>query len=395
MPESFCQAPSALTELGFAQPPLSLYVHIPWCERKCPYCDFNSHENFSTTLERPYVATLLEDLRQQIHDRPIPTISSIFIGGGTPSLFTAGAIDELLQGIASQVDLAASAEITLECNPGSAEVKRFQGYRQAGVNRLSLGVQSFQDAALAALGRIHNASQSKRAVAAARQYFERFNIDLMHGLPNQNEQLALDDLSEAVELGADHISWYQLTIEPNTAFYSSPPVLPVEDTLATIQADGEALLHAAGFQQYEVSAWARVGEASTHNMNYWTFGDYIGIGAGAHGKLTQANGKIYRTRRSRIPKDYSASIAKRMPPITEQIPDKDVVVEFLLNVLRLQNGVPASLLGQRTGRSLTELEQVWSTLVQKGLVTPSNQGLSTTPLGYRFLNNVIGAFLDR
>jgi len=394
VPEARWPAPPALANLGFEQPPLSLYVHIPWCERKCPYCDFNSHEHFSTTLEQPYVAALLADLQQQIRGQSEPTITSIFIGGGTPSLFSAEAIGTLLGGIRSRVKVVPDAEITLECNPSSAEISRFQGYRRAGVNRLSLGVQSFHDGALTALGRIHSAEQSRRAVTAARDLFERFNIDLMHGLPGQDQQQALDDVSEAINQGADHISWYQLTIEPNTAFYSSPPTLPVEDTLATIQTEGEALLHTAGFHQYEVSAWARPGQASRHNMNYWTFGDYIGIGAGAHGKITEPNGTIVRTRRSRVPKDYMASIAEQIPPIKEAIPDHDVVAEFLLNTLRLQDGVPTNLLARRTGKPLTELEDVWSTLLQKGLVTPSDQRLSTTPLGYRFLNDVIGAFLD-
>lgn len=394
MPKLEWQPSPALVDAGFEQPPVSLYVHIPWCERKCPYCDFNSHEHFSPALEKPYVSALLADLEQQIEDQSIPSITSMFIGGGTPSLFSAESIDELLRGVFCRINVAPGAEITLECNPSSGEVGRFAGYRQAGVNRLSLGVQSFHNAALTTLGRIHNADQSRRAVAAAAEHFERFNIDLMHGLPDQDHQQALDDLSEAIHHGADHISWYQLTIEPNTAFYSSPPRLPMEDTLATIQGEGEALLHESGFEQYEVSAWARPGQASIHNMNYWTFGDYIGIGAGAHGKLTRPDGTILRTRRSRIPKDYMASIHKQTPPITEHIPEQDVVVEFLLNTLRLQEGVPTTLLGRRTGRSFTDVEAVWSTLTQKGLVTHGDQRLSTTPLGYRFLNDVIGAFLE-
>jgi len=381
--------------------PLALYVHIPWCERKCPYCDFNSHEQFDPALEGDYVAALLEDLSQQLSSGGSDSdstrllkrdLTSVFIGGGTPSLFSGGAIGELLEGIDQLMSLG-NAEVTLESNPGSAESSRYSDYRAAGVNRLSIGVQSFNDASLKQLGRIHDADQARQATQLAARYFDRVNLDLMHGLPEQDVSTAMSDLEEAIARCSGHLSWYQLTIEPNTAFWSRPPEIPVEDVLADIQDAGELRLHSAGFQQYEVSAWCQPGQESRHNLNYWTFGDYLGIGAGAHGKLTQTDGAIIRTRRTRLPADYLAAIRADKPIISAPITEADLSGEFMLNVLRLKAGAARDLFIQRTGLTPDALEPMLSRLQQRGLMAPDADMFKTTDLGFRFLNEVIGEFL--
>lgn len=381
--------------------PLALYVHIPWCERKCPYCDFNSHEQFDPALEGDYVAALLEDLSQQLSSGGSDSdstrllkrdLTSVFIGGGTPSLFSGGAIGELLEGIDQLMSLG-NAEVTLESNPGSAESSRYSDYRAAGVNRLSIGVQSFNDASLKQLGRIHDADQARQATQLAARYFDRVNLDLMHGLPEQDVSTAMSDLEEAIARCSGHLSWYQLTIEPNTAFWSRPPEIPVEDVLADIQDAGELRLHSAGFQQYEVSAWCQPGQESRHNLNYWTFGDYLGIGAGAHGKLTQTDGAIIRTRRTRLPADYLAAIRADKPIISAPITEADLSGEFMLNVLRLKAGAARDLFIQRTGLTPDALEPMLSRLQQRGLMAPDTDIFKTTDLGFRFLNEVIGEFL--
>ena len=381
--------------------PLALYVHIPWCERKCPYCDFNSHEQFDPALEGDYVAALLEDLSQQLSSGGSNSdstrllkrdLTSVFIGGGTPSLFSGGAIGELLEGIDQLMSLG-NAEVTLESNPGSAESSRYSDYRAAGVNRLSIGVQSFNDASLKQLGRIHDADQARQATQLAARYFDRVNLDLMHGLPEQDVSTAMSDLEEAIARCSGHLSWYQLTIEPNTAFWSRPPEIPVEDVLADIQDAGELRLHSAGFQQYEVSAWCQPGQESRHNLNYWTFGDYLGIGAGAHGKLTQTDGAIIRTRRTRLPADYLAAIRADKPIISAPITEADLSGEFMLNVLRLKAGAARDLFIQRTGLTPDALEPMLSRLQQRGLMAPDTDIFKTTDLGFRFLNEVIGEFL--
>jgi len=381
--------------------PLALYVHIPWCERKCPYCDFNSHEQFDPALEGDYVAALLEDLRQQLSSGGSNSdstrllkrdLTSVFIGGGTPSLFSGGAIGELLEGIDQLMSLG-NAEVTLESNPGSAESSRYSDYRAAGVNRLSIGVQSFNDASLKQLGRVHDADQGRQATQLAARYFDRVNLDLMHGLPEQDVSTAMSDLEEAIARCSGHLSWYQLTIEPNTAFWSRPPEIPVEDVLADIQDAGELTLNSAGFQQYEVSAWCQPGQESRHNLNYWTFGDYLGIGAGAHGKLTQTDGAIIRTRRTRLPADYLAAIRADKPIISAPITEADLSGEFMLNVLRLKAGVARDLFIQRTGLTPDALEPMLSRLQQRGLMAPDTDIFKTTDLGFRFLNEVIGEFL--
>ena len=377
--------------------PLSLYIHLPWCTRKCPYCDFNSHEGFTDSLQQPYVEALLTDLDSQQawwHDR---SIHSIFIGGGTPSLFEGRWLGALLEGISIRAKLSRDVEITLESNPGSAERDRFTEYRAAGVNRLSIGVQSFDDRALKALGRIHSGDDARRAldmVAAAE--FRRWNIDLMHGLPGQHAQSAASDLTEAVGRSAGHISWYQLTIERNTHFWSTPPVLPDESGLESIQQAGEGVLAEAGLHQYEVSAFSREGEESRHNLNYWRFGDYIGLGAGAHGKISLPDGTIIRTQRTRAPADYLAvtTSSPLSPPRGVAVSPAEKITEFAMSTLRLRSGVPVAHFTQTTGNTVDQLTTAAETAVSRGwLEAPGTGQFVTTPLGYQFLDSVIETFL--
>ena len=373
--------------------PLSLYMHLPWCTRKCPYCDFNSHEGFTESLQQPYVEALLADLDSQQAwwcDRPI---ESIFIGGGTPSLFEGRWLGALLEGVSNRATLSRHVEVTLESNPGSAESGRFADYRAAGVNRLSIGVQSFNDHSLNALGRIHSGDDARHAldmVAAAG--FQRWNIDLMHGLPGQDAQSGAADLTEAVGRSAGHISWYQLTIERNTRFWSAPPVLPKESALESIQHAGEAILADAGLHQYEVSAFSREGEESRHNLNYWRFGDYIGLGAGAHGKISLPDGTIIRTQRTRAPSDYLAVTPS--PPQGIAISPAEKITEFAMNALRLKSGVPLTHFAQTTGTAVDQLTAAAETALSRGWIeTPDTGHFVTTPLGYQFLDSVIETFL--
>ena len=377
--------------------PLSLYIHLPWCTRKCPYCDFNSHEGFTESLQQPYIDALLADLDSQQawwRDRPI---ESIFIGGGTPSLFEGRWLGTLLEGVSNRATLSRHVEITLESNPGSAESSRFAEYRAAGVNRLSIGVQSFNDRALHALGRIHSGSEARRALdMVATAGFQRWNIDLMHGLPGQDAQSGAADLTEAVGRSAGHISWYQLTIERNTRFWSAPPALPNESELESIQQAGEAILADAGLDQYEVSAFSREGEESRHNMNYWRFGDYIGLGAGAHGKISLPDGTIIRTRRTRTPTDYLAvtTSSPLSPPKGVAISPAEKITDFAMNTLRLKSGVPLSHFTQTTGATVEQLTTAAKTAVSRGwLEAPDTGHFVTTPLGYQFLDSVIETFL--
>lgn len=376
-------------------PPLALYVHIPWCERKCPYCDFNSHEQFDERLEMPYVTALLEDLSQQQQAVNNREIISIFIGGGTPSLFSERAIAKLMEGVRQQLTLSADVEITLESNPGSAEAARYKGYRAAGINRLSIGVQSFNDAMLKRLGRIHDGREALRSIDLARAAgFTRYNIDLMHGLPNQTSAQAKQDIDTAISLNGGHLSWYQLTIEPNTAFYNAPPPLPEEPTLTAIQDSGEVILNEAGFSRYEVSAWALSEQASRHNLNYWQFGDYLGIGAGAHGKWTSASGELIRTQRTRLPKDYLAAIEARKPVSARPVESSEFAGEFAMNALRLRGGFSPSLFEARTGLPITTLEAPLASARDMGLVTVTDDLIRATDLGYRFLNDLVALFFD-
>ncbi len=375
-------------------PPLSLYVHIPWCVRKCPYCDFNSHEHAGDIPEREYVAALLTDLQADLPLVKGRSLQSIFFGGGTPSLLSAEAMAELLQGIQALIPFAADCEITLEANPGTAEAARFAGFRRAGVNRLSIGVQSFDDRHLQTLGRIHDATQARRAITMARDAgFDNFNIDLMHGLPAQTSVEAMADIEQALELQPAHLSWYQLTIEPNTVFYSKPPPLPDDDELGAIQGRGAELLATAGYTQYEVSAYAQTGRASMHNMNYWQFGDYLGIGAGAHGKLTDPeSNSIMRLRKRKQPAHYLRSDVDRLA-LREFIAPENRAFEFLLNALRLRQGVARSLFTARTGLAFSTIAKQVECLQHKELMDLSESTLATTDRGYQLLNSVLEEFL--
>ncbi|MCP8686243.1 radical SAM family heme chaperone HemW [Marinobacterium sedimentorum] len=374
-------------------PPLSLYIHIPWCVRKCPYCDFNSHAARGELPEADYVAALLEDLDTELHDVQGRNIDTIFIGGGTPSLFSATAIQQILAGVAARTPLSAQAEITMEANPGTFEQERFAGFRAAGVNRLSIGIQSFSDAQLKALGRIHNADEAYRAVASARAIgFDNINLDLMHGLPQQDLAGAMLDLDTALSLQPDHLSWYQLTIEPNTEFNARPPNLPVDEVLWEIQEHGQDKLAAAGFAQYEVSAYARDGRKAAHNLNYWAFGDYIGIGAGAHGKLTRpADNRIMRRWKQRQPAAYM-DVTKRLGA-ENAIAQDELAFEFMLNALRLVDGVPLQLLQARAGISPDSIRVQLDRAIQQGLLQDDPAHIRPTHQGRLFLNNLLEMFL--
>lgn len=374
-------------------PPLALYIHIPWCVRKCPYCDFNSHAASPELPEEEYVDALLADLEIDLpaaYGRPL---SSIFFGGGTPSLFSAKALGRLLEGVEQRIPFAPDIEITLEANPGTFEQEKFRAYRQLGINRLSIGIQSFQASKLEALGRIHNGDEAIRAADMARQAgFDNFNLDLMHGLPDQSLEEALDDLRQAIALKPTHLSWYQLTLEPNTVFWNQPPVLPEDDTLWDIQEAGQALLAEHGYGQYEVSAYAQPGKAARHNLNYWSFGDFIGIGAGAHGKLSHPDGRIVRTWKTRLPKDY-LNPAKPFQAGEKLLALDELPFEFLMNALRLTAGVEAQLYPQRTGLTLESLDEGRRQAEQKGLLQVEPSRLVATPQGQLFLNDLLQYFL--
>lgn len=378
---------------SFLLPPLALYIHIPWCVRKCPYCDFNSHAAGPTLPEEEYVDALLADLDadlQHVHGRPL---TSIFFGGGTPSLFSDRALGRLLEGVERRIAFAPDIEITLEANPGTFEQAKFKGYRSLGINRLSIGVQSFQEAKLKALGRIHNGDEAIRAADMARAAgFDNFNLDLMHGLPEQSIEDALFDLRTAISQGPTHLSWYQLTMEPNTVFWSQPPELPEDDLLWDIQEAGQALLAAEGYAQYEVSAYTQAGKQARHNLNYWTFGDFLGIGAGAHAKLSTPAGRIQRTWKTRLPKDY-LDPAKAFQAGERLLEADELPFEFLMNVLRLSEGAPAELFSQRTGLPLQQLEQARREAERQGLLQADETRLVATAKGQLFLNDLLQQFL--
>ncbi|WP_238946754.1 radical SAM family heme chaperone HemW [Seongchinamella unica] len=372
-------------------PPLSLYIHLPWCERKCPYCDFNSHE--ATHIpEGDYVQALLDDLRRDQDLAADREVQTLFIGGGTPSLFSAQAIDRLLQGVAQQLNLAVTLEATMEANPGSAEASKFLGFRQAGINRLSLGIQSFQEDKLQALGRVHDAGQARAAVECAQAAgFDSVNLDLMHGLPGQGVEDALADLQTAVDFQPAHLSWYQLTIEPNTVFNKRPPILPVEDTLADIQDAGEQLLADEGYRQYEVSAYSRPTMQCRHNLNYWSFGDYLAIGAGAHGKITGADGRILRYAKTRTPGDYLTG--ENYTASSRELGRPEVMSEFMLFALRLNEGFSLPGFERATGLQARHLQPTLGALCERGLLEQEGDNVRATILGRRFLDTVIAEFL--
>lgn len=373
--------------------PLSLYIHLPWCVRKCPYCDFNSHEAKGSLPEQLYVSALLDELSLHnglLTDRPL---ISVFFGGGTPSLFSPEAIQAILQGLKQHARLTPDCEITLEANPGTFEQERFTGFYAAGINRLSLGIQSLQMDKLKALGRIHDREQALRAMSFVREAgFANFNFDIMYGLPQQTVDDALEDIQTALKFNPPHFSWYQLTIEPNTFFHHQPPALPPDDTLWEMQQAGQQLIHSLGYQQYEVSAYAQPERECVHNRNYWEFGDYLGIGAGAHSKITDKQGNSWRMAQVKNPRDYLEA-AKRRTMSKTPINEKDLIFEFMLNALRLTNGVSANLFEQRTGLHLQSIEPLLNQARERGLLSSDVKRICPTEHGKQYLNDLMQMFL--
>jgi len=372
-------------------PPLSLYIHIPWCVRKCPYCDFNSHAITGDIPEAAYLAALLEDLDQDLSLAGGRKIQTVFIGGGTPSLMSGDFFQQLFLALRSRLNFAPDAEITLEANPGTVEQGRFQAFREAGINRLSIGVQSFHPEHLKVLGRIHDSEAAHRAINTARSAgFDNFNVDLMHGLPGQSPEQAVADLQAALSHQPPHLSWYQLTVEPNTEFYSRPPDLPDDDRLWAIYSQGSEFLKQQGFRDYEVSAWSLPGRESRHNLNYWTFGDYLALGAGAHGKISHSDGCIRRYWKTRQPEAYLNRIGSRTAG-SEIVGADELPLEFLMNALRLTEGVDERLFTLRTGLPLTSVAVKLEQLRTEKLLEPHR--IQATELGQRYLNSLLERFL--
>lgn len=381
--------------LSFHAPlPLSLYIHFPWCVRKCPYCDFNSHEVGGAIPEAAYIDALLADLQQElpaVWGRPV---QSIFIGGGTPSLMSPEGLDRLMSQLRALLGFGPEIEITLEANPGT--VQRFTEFRAAGINRLSIGIQSFDEDKLQQLGRIHSREEALRAAEAARTAgFDNFNLDLMFGLPGQNEEQALKDVQQVIALAPSHISYYQLTIEPNTAFAQRPPVVPEEEALWAIQCSGQETLAAAGYVQYEVSAYAREDARCRHNLNYWQFGDYLGIGPGAHGKITHAGeGRVVRTAKQRHPQKYlQTASSDAVVTSHRQLDRKDLALEFMMNALRLTQGFDSHLFQAHTGLPLSALARPLEQAVKLGLLEWQPQRIRPTERGRNYLNELLQLFM--
>jgi oxygen-independent coproporphyrinogen-3 oxidase len=386
-----------VAEREFCAPPLSLYLHIPWCARKCPYCDFNSYPLRGSLPETDYVAALIADLESALPLVQGRRIISVFIGGGTPSLLSAAGVDTLLAAVRVRLPLADDAEITLEANPGAIEAGKFAAFHDAGINRLSLGIQSFAAGHLQTLGRIHDAGEALRAADLAARHFDRFNLDLMYGLPGQSVEQALADVKRAIGFAPAHLSCYQLAVEANTAFAASPPVLPDSDHCADMQEAIEAVLDEAGFLHYEISAFARPGSFCRHNLNYWTFGDYLGIGAGAHSKLTLCGSNAWEVRRQvrwRHPAQYLAKAVKGSP-LQEEFPvgPDELPFEFMMNVLRLTEGFDASLFEERTARPLSAVETVLRQAEKDGLILREAGKIAPSLRGQRFLNRMLERFL--
>ena len=390
-----------------ALPPLSLYIHFPWCEKKCPYCDFNSHQikdsasNSGSAAkaskgfdEARYIQALITDLETELPRIWGRQVHSIFIGGGTPSLMSADGMNELLSAIRARVNLEPDCEITMEANPGSVETDKFAGFAKAGINRVSLGIQSFQDAQLKALGRIHNGEEAKHAIAIALQHFKSVNLDLMFGLPNQTLEAAKADIETALSFKTPHLSFYNLTLEPNTYFANFPPKLPSEDEIDAIFEQNLALLEGAGYRRYEVSAYAKKDQECKHNLNYWRFGDYIGIGAGAHGKISFPD-KITRQVRERHPETYMQAMESKGNALIEarEISAKDLPFEFMLNTLRLTDGVDTVTFSERTGLPLSVVSKGLNEANKKGLLDSDPNKLKATEQGLRYLNNLQEMFL--
>lgn len=372
--------------------PLSLYVHIPWCQKKCPYCDFNSHAITTDIPEARYVESLIEDLKWDEKLSQGRKINTIFFGGGTPSIFSSNSIDQIITATDKLIGISPNAEITIEANPGSTDKIKYDDFFSIGINRISIGVQSFQSEHLKSLGRIHSNKDAKDAIlAATKAGFNNINIDLMHGLQNQNIREAKEDLKFAIDAGANHISWYQLTIEPNTEFYSKPPTLPNTDELADIYDNGMTLLRKKGFEQYEVSAFTSNKKPSLHNLNYWSFGDYIGIGAGAHGKITTRKRGIVRTLKSKMPNSYMERRDKNTG-IRKSVTQDELITEFMMNALRLKNGVPWTYFESRTGISQSAISERVIDLQNQGLLEFCMEQLRTSDLGYRFVNSILEKF---
>jgi putative oxygen-independent coproporphyrinogen III oxidase len=374
-------------------PPLSLYIHVPWCVRKCPYCDFNSHEARGELPEREYVNALIADLDQALPLVWGRRVYTIFFGGGTPSLMSAAAIDEILSAVRARVPLASDAEITLEANPGTFEAEKFAGYRAAGVNRLSIGIQSFDPAHLKALGRIHDADQAHRAIRIARAHFDNFNLDLMYALPGQTPAQAGADIAAALCYEPPHLSVYHLTIEPNTWFHRYPPSVPDDDTAAEMQDSVTDVLRNAGYDHYETSAYARPGRRAKHNLNYWTFGDYLGIGAGAHSKLSFPD-RIVRQARYRQPREYMERALQGAAAQTDQsVAAAEIPFEFMMNALRLNDGFAVALFEERAGVPLTTVLPALDEAERRGFIERDHQRIAPTELGRRFLNDLLQIFL--
>lgn len=372
-------------------PPLSLYIHIPWCVQKCPYCDFNSHALKGEVPHEEYVQHLLNDLDIDLPLTGGREVSTLFIGGGTPSLLSSEAMQMLLDGVRARLPLSPTAEITMEANPGAVEADRFSGYQRAGINRISIGVQSFSAAKLERLGRIHGPEEAKRAARLAEDLGLRsFNLDLMHGLPDQSLAEALDDLRQAIALNPPHLSWYQLTIEPNTLFASRPPRLPDEDDLWDIFEQGHQLLSAAGYQQYETSAYAKPGYRCEHNLNYWRFGDYLGIGCGAHGKLTQPDGTIIRTTKTKHPRGFMAG---KYLDKHHEVADSEKPFEFFMNRFRLLEAAPRAEYSLYTGLAESTIRAQIDEALAKGYLTETAEYWQITEKGKLFLNSLLELFL--
>jgi oxygen-independent coproporphyrinogen-3 oxidase len=376
-------------------PPLSLYVHIPWCLKKCPYCDFNSHEKREELPEAGYVDALVADLESALPNVWGRRLSTIFIGGGTPSLFAPAAIDRLLTAVRTRIVVDPDAEITMEANPGTFERERFRGYRDAGINRLSIGVQSFDDARLAAIGRVHGGDEARRALEAALALFPTVNADLMYALPGQDLEGAMGDLREAIARGVPHVSAYHLTLEPDTHFHRYPPQLPDEDAAADMQDAIEREMAAAGYEHYETSAFAKPGNRARHNLNYWTFGDYIGLGAGAHGKISFQD-RITREQRERKPATYMrAALESSAIDQSRVVEEAELPFEFMLNALRLVDGFPLELFTERTGLPVTAVTTELDRAAAEGLVERTHAHVRPTARGRRFLNELMQRFLPK
>jgi oxygen-independent coproporphyrinogen-3 oxidase len=376
-----------------ALPPLSLYIHIPWCVRKCPYCDFNSHEARGAAPEERYVSALIADLEQALPDVWGRRVYTVFFGGGTPSLFSAQAIDSILGAVRARLPLAADAEITLEANPGTVEAEKFRDFRAAGVNRLSLGIQSFDSRHLKALGRIHDEKEARRAIEIAMRNFDNVNLDIMYGVPGQTVTDAQADMTMALSFSPQHLSVYHLTIEPNTYFHRFPPRVPDDDTAAQMQDAVEDALRSAGYRHYEISAFARPGRQSRHNLNYWTFGDYLGIGAGAHSKLSFP-GRVERAMRLKHPERYMEG-AERGAAVQErhEVAVGEIGFEFMMNALRLTEGFAVRLFEERAGVPLTAVLERLRAAERRGLIERDPARVRPTPLGRRFLNDLLQSFL--